>query len=316
MPKVSVVMPTYNRAHLLNRSIPSVLNQTYKDFEYIVVDDASTDNTEQVVKGFRDDRLRYIRREKNSGSCAAPRNTGIRAARGEYIAHLDDDSEWLPQKLEKQVKAFETAPPKVGAVYTGMWVVVDDKDKLYLPPSDVAQKEGNIYRQLLKQCFVWNNQVVMIRKECFDKLGMFDEKLPFWLEWDICLRVARDYDFKFIDEPLMIHHHSPNTSHYSELAIIKGTIAILDKFFEEFKKDDIRLLAERYFNAGAGLCIDDDPTEFLPGKKCIWKAAALRPWQIKYLFVGLASLSGPSLFHNGPLRRLYRRFSKTELKVV
>ena len=112
MPRVSVVIPTYNRAELLKRAIESVLGQTYQDFELIVVDDASMDNTEEMMKDFSDERIRYIRLKQNSGTSAVPRNTGIKSAKGEYIACHDDDSEWLPQKLEKQVKAFEVAHPQ------------------------------------------------------------------------------------------------------------------------------------------------------------------------------------------------------------
>lgn len=115
MPKVSVVIPTHNRSSLLRRAIQSVLDQTYQDFEIIVVDDASTDDTEAVVKGFADERIRYVRHSENRGE-AASRNTGIRLAKGEYIAGHDDDDVWLPPKLEKQVKAFEKASPKVGVV--------------------------------------------------------------------------------------------------------------------------------------------------------------------------------------------------------
>jgi len=102
-----------------SRAIQSVLDQTYEDFELIVVDDGSTDNTEEVVKNFGNDKIRYIRHEENKGAAAA-RNTGIRAARGEYIGFQDSDDEWLPVKLEKQIKVFETAPPEVGVVYTDM----------------------------------------------------------------------------------------------------------------------------------------------------------------------------------------------------
>lgn len=101
IPTVSVVIPTYNRAHLVGRAIQSVLNQTYQDFEIIVVDDGSTDNTEEVVKSFNDPRIRYIRHDQNRGGSAA-RNTGIKMARGEYIAFQDSDDEWLPEKLESR----------------------------------------------------------------------------------------------------------------------------------------------------------------------------------------------------------------------
>jgi len=91
-PTVSVIIPTYNRAHTIGRAIKSVLNQTYQDFEIIVVDDGSTDNTEEVVKSFRDKRIRYIQHKKNKGAAAA-RNTGIKSAKGKYIAFQDSDDD-------------------------------------------------------------------------------------------------------------------------------------------------------------------------------------------------------------------------------
>lgn len=116
-PTVSVILPTYNRAHLLERAIQSVLDQTYPDFEIIVVDDASIDNTVNIIKGIINERIRYIRHEKNKGAAAA-RNTGIKLAKGKYIAFQDSDDEWLRDKLEKQIKIFETVSPEVGVVYT------------------------------------------------------------------------------------------------------------------------------------------------------------------------------------------------------
>ena len=102
-PTVSIIIPTYNRAHFLGEAIQSVLDQTYQDFEIIVIDDASTDNTEELVKSFGDERIRYIRLKENSGASSVPRNTGLRAARGEYIAFLDSDDRWFPTKLTKQM---------------------------------------------------------------------------------------------------------------------------------------------------------------------------------------------------------------------
>jgi len=125
MPKISVISPTYNRAHLITRAVHSVLNQTYQDFEYIVVDDASTDNTEEVIKGFKDERIKYIKHEKNRGPSAA-RNTGIKAAKGEYIGFLDSDDEWLPEQAEKQVSKFLESPDNVGVIYCGHVVISDE----------------------------------------------------------------------------------------------------------------------------------------------------------------------------------------------
>ena len=106
MAAVSVIITTYNRAHLVGKAIKSVLNQTFQDFELIVVDDGSTDNTEEVINSFNDTRIRYIRHKINKGGNAA-RNTGLRNSKGEYIAFLDSDDEWLPEKLERQLEVFK-----------------------------------------------------------------------------------------------------------------------------------------------------------------------------------------------------------------
>ncbi|GAH74960.1 unnamed protein product, partial [marine sediment metagenome] len=167
-PTVSVIIPTYNRAYLIGRAIQSVLNQTYQDFEIIVVDDGSTDDTEEIVRSFKDKRIGYVRHEKNKGAAAA-RNTGIKAAKSEYIAFQDSDDEWLPEKLEKQMKVFENAPPEVGVVYTDFLRIKGNK-KIHIPFSWVTQKEGNIHKELLKGNFV-TTQSVVIRKKCFKKSG-------------------------------------------------------------------------------------------------------------------------------------------------
>ena len=114
-PTVTVVIPTYNRANLLGRSIRSVIGQTYGDFELIIVDDGSTDSTAEIAASFDDERVKYIRREQNGGVGAA-RNTGIKAAIGKFVAFNDHDDEWLPDKLERQMKIFKTLPSHVGVV--------------------------------------------------------------------------------------------------------------------------------------------------------------------------------------------------------
>ena len=266
-PTISVIIPTYNRAHLLDKAIQSVLDQTYEDFEIIVIDDGSTDNTKEVVNSFNDDRLRYIRLEKNSGTSALPRNTGIRIAQGEYIAFQDDDSLWLPEKLERQVKAFQDAPAKVGVVYTGMWQV-RDSEKIYHPPSYITETEGDIHKQILGHYFI-GHPPVLVQRKCFKTVGTYDEKLPAALDWDMWLRVSKHYHFKLIDEPLVSAYYSPVTSYYDQTAWAKGFIAVLNKHFQEFKETDHRSLAERYFSYGTFLCINDDLTQFAEGRRSI-----------------------------------------------
>src|SRR5690348_13147078 len=112
MAPVSVIIPTHNRSDFLRNAITSVLNQTYQDFEIIVVDDGSTDNTSEVVANFSDERITFIRHDTNKGGSAA-RNTGILASKCDYIAFLDDDDEWLPDKLRKQMEILVASPPEV-----------------------------------------------------------------------------------------------------------------------------------------------------------------------------------------------------------
>ncbi|MEZ4547537.1 MAG: glycosyltransferase family A protein [Thermodesulfobacteriota bacterium] len=113
MPKVSVIIPTHNRADLLKAAIQSVLDQTYTDFELLVCDDASNDHTQDTVAGFSDPRIIYKRYEKNSGVVEL-RNNAVNSSSGEYIAFLDDDDEWLPEKLEKQVSVLDRSSPETG----------------------------------------------------------------------------------------------------------------------------------------------------------------------------------------------------------
>ena len=137
MPKVSVVVLTHNRPDMLCRAVSSILNQTFQDFEIVLVDDASTDNTPEVVRGLGDARIKYIRHKENRGEAAAA-NTGVTSSSGEYIAFLHDDDEWLPEKLGQQVRLLESSPPTVGAVYTGFLRI--DRSTKTTEASNTAQR--------------------------------------------------------------------------------------------------------------------------------------------------------------------------------
>jgi len=113
MPKVSVIVLTHNRPEMLRQAIGSILRQTFQDFEIVLVDDASRDNTPEVIKSFGDHRIKYIRHEVNKGE-AGSRNTGVTNSSGDYIAFLDDDDEWLPEKLERQMRLLESSPSRLG----------------------------------------------------------------------------------------------------------------------------------------------------------------------------------------------------------
>jgi len=188
---VSVIIPTHNRIELLKSAINSVLAQTYQDLEIIVVDDASSANIRDVVAGFRDKRIRYIRHETNRGGSAA-RNTGITAAQGAYIAFLDDDDEWDPVKTEAQLKLLEK---------------YDAAMCMYSIDGAAAIQSGRgtaVTVDELRRGFVrgGSTSALMVRSHVAKDI-MFDENLPKCQDWDFCIRIAQKYTIGCIDEPLV-----------------------------------------------------------------------------------------------------------------
>lgn len=233
MPEVSVIIPTYNRAHLVARAINSVLNQTYSDFELIVVDDGSSDNTQEVIKSIADNRIKYIRHNINKGGSAA-RNTGIGLSESKYIALLDDDDEWLPTKLEKQVNAFKEVSDKVGLIYTGSEVREEGNNsplKTYIP-----KFRGDVRNKLLMGPMVCGSHSVLIKRECFLKVGFFDESLTSCQDWDMWKRISEDYDFDFVSAVLArtYLHSEQISSNFASL--IPGRKKMLEKHMEQFQK--------------------------------------------------------------------------------
>jgi len=289
-PMVSVVIPTYNRAHLLGRAIKSVLDQTYQDFELIIVDDASTDNTKEVVKRLDDPRIRYVRHEENRGGAAA-RNTGIKTARGQFIAFQDSDDRWLPDKLEKQMRVFKSASPKVGVVYTGFWRLRDG-EKTYIPSSKVTRREGDIHDVLLEKNFV-TTQTAVVRKECFGKAGMFDERLPRLQDWDLWIRISRYYHFLYVGEPLVEVYYTPDSISSDDKALIMAEKLILERYSNDIERNK-KSLAKHLYVIGNLLCQNGEMDQ---GRDYLLEAARLYPLSIKYLIAVILSLFGERVYN-------------------
>lgn len=197
IPLVSVIIPTFNRARMLKAAIDSVLAQEYQNIELIVVDDDSTDTTAELLKTYGQD-LTVIS-QKNAGVSAA-RNAGIAAASGRYIAFLDSDDLWLPQKLTQQVQFFTLHPEALICQTEEIWM----RDGRRVNPKLRHQKlSGMIFEPSLHLCLV-SPSAVMIRRELFDEVGLFDESLPACEDYDLWLRISCRYPVYLIPTPLII----------------------------------------------------------------------------------------------------------------
>lgn len=284
-PTVSIIIPTYNRSRLLARAVKSVLNQTYQNFELIIVDDGSTDDTREIVAGFNDKRIRYVRHEENKGEAAA-RNTGIKAARGGYIAYQDSDDEWLPEKLAKQMKLLEDASPEVGVIYTGFWKTENHK-RTYVPFSWVSRKNGDIHKELLKGNFI-GSPAVLIKKECFNKVGLFDENLRNLVDWEMWIRISKHYHFRCVDEPLVIAHYDLDNVSDNPGSLIDALVLVLEKNRCELEPEK-KLLAKHWMNIGNLLVAKG---EVKKGRHYIVSALRLYPFSIRLLAAALLSFFG------------------------
>jgi len=287
--KVSVVIPTYNRADLIDKAIKSVLKQTYQHYEIIVIDDGSTDNTEKVVKDLHHSQIHYIKHNDNRGVSAA-RNTGIKKSRGEYIAFLDSDDEWMPEKLDKQMKIFERAPLEVGAVYTGNYYI-DRKSKkikkVYIP-----RKKGYIYEDILKGEGRLYVSTLIVRRECFAKAGLFDEDFPAREDLDMWIRISKYYQFAYVKDLLVIcRTHLIQMTKNSEI-LIEGAKKIQTKYVEVLKKRPYSY-SVRFFYLGNKLCHIGQIKE---GQKYFLKAIKIYPYCFKYYIYMLSSLFGVKFF--------------------
>ena len=208
MPKVSVVIPTYNRQRLVQDTIDSVLRQTFEDLELIVIDDGSTDDTRRVLQDRYGTRIRYVYQE-NQGESAA-RNHGIALADGEYVAFVDSDDLWHPQKLERQVEVSD-ADPGIGLGSTqAYWINYQGLRLRRTPDGQGRQGESISWGELiLDNVIAGGGSSALIRKECLERTGGFDQSIRFGEEWDLWIRIAHDSRVHQIPVPLVYYRLNP-----------------------------------------------------------------------------------------------------------
>lgn len=206
---VTVVLTTYKRPwNIVERAINSVLKQTYTNLELIIVDDSPDEFKdrnliEQNIKNINDNRIQYIQHKYNQGACAA-RNTGVKNSTGFYIGFLDDDDEWLPEKIELQLKKFDKKD--IGLVYCHSNTVVLKNNIVVDQQIRAYRHSGLVYKKLLKRNFIGSTSFPLLKRKVFDKVGYFKEDLKSAQDYDLWLRISKEYEINFVDKPLVNYY--------------------------------------------------------------------------------------------------------------
>jgi glycosyltransferase involved in cell wall biosynthesis len=247
-PLVSVILPTYNRKHLLKETIESVLSQTYKDLEVIVVDDGSTDNTEHFISNFNDERITYIKQDHRGVSSA--RNKGIENAKGEYIAFLDSDDKWLPSKIEEQLKVFKNSKLNPGVIYSGIEYIDENGKKIR--EERLPAYRGNLFLYLLgarRNVVLGVGSTVLVKRVCFKECGLFDENMSYREDLDLLIRISKRFTFDYVPEPLAkIRIHKKRILTNID-TVIRGRELLFEKIYNDLKRHR-RILAKYYYQTG------------------------------------------------------------------
>ncbi len=307
MVKVSVMIPTYNNAHFVGEAIQSVLDQTFNDFEIIVVDDGSTDNTDKVVSNFQDHRIRYIRQEH--GGASAAQNTAIKVARGEYFSGLGSDDIWLPEKLALEVRVLDTNPD-IGLVCSDAYIM-DNRtgnilgrrwhDKSFhncINPEKAAKQP--LKELLTRGCFI-TPQAILVRHKIFEQVGLFDESLITHEDWDLFVRIVNRYSIKTIDIPLVkIRAHDASLSANWDRMYL-GAVKVLNKALinQLLSTKDRKIvrnrLARTHYSYGKSQVLNGATKS---GRRILLDAIKVNPWYVQPYKYLVSSLFGDKIIMN------------------
>lgn len=228
MPLISVVIPVYNGEKTIRETIESVINQTFGDFELIVIDDGSQDSTLDIVKSISDARLKVFS-FPNEG-LATSRNRGINLACGEYISFIDADDLWTPDKLEAQLKALQTHP-QAAVAYS--WTDCIDESGQFCRRGNHITVQGNVYAQLLLTDFIENGSNLLIRSQAFQNVGCFNESLPAAEDWDMWLRLAAKYEFVVVPSPQVLYRLSATSMSANVVRQEAACLQVIEQAFAQ-----------------------------------------------------------------------------------
>lgn len=257
---VSIILPAYNRANHLPDAINSILMQSFRDFELIIVDDASTQDIESIVRSIGDPRIRYIRRAVNGGAAAA-RNTGLAEARGEFIAFHDSDDLWLPGKLERQLAQLEKLPPEIGVVCGGIILYGRDSSRRFGPglvcfEPPLHQGRLSIDEDQQARLLLRNRMSLpasLFRRNCYPDIEWFDERLRANEDWDFAVRLAAHTKiYEDLHPYLLVYKTADDNISRRERQKLLSLARVMKKNMETFRRHPKAHGAQLY-RLGVGL---------------------------------------------------------------
>ena len=264
MTEVSVVIPTYNRESVVVNAIRSVLSQSFQDFEIVVVDDGSQDSTETVLKEMKDSRIIYIQHSKNLGTAQA-RNTGIKNSKGKYVAFLDSDDEWLPEKLSKQMETIGEYEQDIIANVSGFYLF----DEFGIKRKQIPKKQSSWFKHLLMGCGLGEGATLLVSKNAFEKVGWFNSSLPRYGDWEWLLRYTKSYNLTITPEPLAVVHRDTRPSAEKVELAAKRFLELHLHDFKQFGYYGKRAIGKRYLEVAVHYYLAGDKKN---GKKWLHKA--------------------------------------------
>jgi glycosyltransferase involved in cell wall biosynthesis len=279
MPKVTVIIPTCNRPQFIGRAIKSVLNQTYQDYEIIIIDDGLKVRAEKEISTFNDRRIRYIQHQENKGGAAA-RNTGIKNSKGLYVAFLDDDDEWMPEKLKKQVEAFENSDDSVVLAFCGF--EMRDENGKFLE-ARLPNQSGIIwpFNQVLHRSYIWTT-TIMVRKKVALSGVLFDENLKKNQEWDFQLRLLKVGKFFAINEPLAVLNILGENEHMGGMGNINNITSAYELFIKKHYTDYQKNKKSLAYNYGRLSLLYRESRQYKKARVTLFNAWLADPANLSY----------------------------------
>lgn len=299
MPKVSVVIPSYNCREYINQAVSSVLSQTCDDYEVIIVDDCSTDGTREILREIKNPKIKVVLLEKNQGPSVA-RNQGISLSHGKYIAFLDSDDAWLTDKLKKQLSLFE-GDEDIGLVYSDCLLVdkLGDitngrKKRLF---DYFAPQKGRVFEKLLVSNFIPTSSVIF-KREIAEDIGFFDGQYLVGQDFDYFLRISRKYIIDYIDEPLVKYRWNVGLTRSMRSTALKDGIEIIKKYLYQsslslFRRTSVNYTLMHYYKELGFFYLKNK--KYPDARKSFWEAVArcpLNPKAFYGLAISLCSLRG------------------------